>query len=225
MNYPTPHQFIYITNAGAHFSVTAPAEDSERKALHVLLKNSVTPKLTVYLTELKSAISGSSFQHVITLFNKGYICAKDHSTELKEQSLEVSLPSLLAKLSSRQHCILCDQEGFLIAHAGFTGDEAEQAAAVAIEISGLQEKRQHNLNQFSHSSSSFISITDSDGNTEMQFLPLHYAQYNSSNHTIENTVSSVIKSHHIFILAIQGQALLQQESFTQLIWLLGQRYL
>lgn len=225
MNYPSPHQFIYITNAGARFSISAGDDNNDRKALYVLLKNSVTPRLTVYLTELKHAISGSSFQHVIALFNKGYICAKDYSTELKEQSLEISLPALLAKLSHTHHSLLCDQEGFLIAQAGFDQNKAEQAAAVAIEISGLQEKRQHNLNQFSQSASSFISITDSDGNTEMQFLPLHYAQYNSSHHLINNTVSGALKSHYIFILAIQGQAILQQESFTQLVWLLGQRYL
>lgn len=206
MEYPKPYQFIYITNSGAHYAASLSQDSPEKSALQVLLKSSITPKLPEYLTTLKSVSETSSFQQVINLFSKGYISAKDYSTELKEQSLDISLPKVLAQISSTQECTLCDQEGFLISYSGFNESQAEQASALAIEICGLQKKRQHSLNHFSASQSSFISIADKNGNTTMQFLPLNFKQ---------NT----------FFLAIQGKALTQLENFTQLIWLLGQRYL
>lgn len=205
MNYPTFNQFIYLTNQGAHFSTVSSQVNPERAALQLLLKNNITPKLKDYLAALKIESDIPAFQQVISLFNKGYISAADTPTELKGQSFELNLAKRLPQLSDTQHCLLCDQQGFVIAYAGFDSSQAEQAAVLAIEISGLQEKRQHNINQFSGAQSSFISIADEEGNTQMRFLPIHFNQ-------------------HIFILAIQGQALTQQESFTQLIWLLSQRY-
>lgn len=206
MNYPTFNQFIYLTNKGAHFSAASSQKNPERNALQQLLKNSATPKLKEFLATLKANSAIPAFQQVISLYKNDYISANDNATELKEASLEKSLEKLLAKISDTQHCLLCDQEGFLIAYTGFSINQAEQAAVLAIEISGLQKKRQKNINEFSGSHASFITISDDEGKTQIRFLPLHLNQ-------------------HIFILAIQGQALIQQESFTQLIWLLSQRYL
>ena len=206
MNYPTFNQYIYLTNQGAHFSTASSAVTPERAALQRLLKSNVTPQVKNYLMALKTESDTSAFQQVINVFKSGYIFAENFPTELKEQSLELNLKKLLAQLSDTQHCLLCDPEGFLIAYSGFDLSQAEQAAVLAIEISGLQEKRQHNINEFSGAHASFISIADKEGNTKMRFLPLHFNQ-------------------QVFILAIQGQARLQQDSFTQLIWLLSQRYL
>ncbi|MEH6449376.1 MAG: roadblock/LC7 domain-containing protein [Oleispira sp.] len=205
MNYPTFNQYIHLTNLGAHFSTASSQVNAERAALQLLLNNAITPKLKDYLAALKTDSDIPAFQQVIALFNQGYITAADFPTELKGQSFELNLAKRLAQLSDTQHSLLCDQEGFLIAYAGFDIDQAEQAAVLAIEISGLQAKRQHNINEFSGTHASSISIADEEGNTQMRFLPIHFKQ-------------------QIFILAIQGQAQIQQDSFTQLIWLLSQRY-
>jgi hypothetical protein len=206
MPYPNSKQYIYLTNAGAHFVTKSSQDDNDRKALQVLLKCTKTPRLAAFLRLLKQELGKPSFEQTISLFSKKYLVAKDQPMEIEDLPLEVSFPNVLKELSDSHHCAICDQDGFLLSHAGFEPDQAEQAALLAVEISGLQTKRQQNMQDFSGSDLSFISITDSDGQSQLRFWPLHF-------------------NAQVFFLAIKGQPLLQQPSFTRLTWLLGQRYL
>lgn len=206
MQYPNAKQFIYLTAKGAHFATQTAQDDLDRKVLQSLLKRSNTPRLPEFLRSIKKVESTSAFEHAISLFNSGYIIAKDLKKDIKNQSLEVSLPDVLSALSDIQHCAISDQEGFLLSYSGFQLAQAEQAALLAVEISGLQAKRQQNIQDLSGSNLSFISIIDDDGQSQLRFWPIYF-------------------NHQAFFLAIKGAPKLQQESFTQLVWLLGQRYL
>jgi len=206
VNYPTSKQFIRLTNEGAHFSTVSHSETLDRKALQILLKLPQTPTLTQYLVLLKAVSHGPVFKHLMSLFSKGYLCAINHAIELTSQPLETSLPLILKQLSDENHCALADQEGFLLAHCGFNLNQAEQAAILAVEISGLQTKRLHNIQGVSSTDLSFISIIDDNGKSQLRFWPIHF-------------------NHQVLLLAIKGKPILENTSFIQLTWQLGQRYL
>tara|TARA_B110001454_G_scaffold18517_1_gene16973 strand:+ start:4096 stop:4716 length:621 start_codon:yes stop_codon:yes gene_type:complete len=206
VNYPSAKQYIHLTHQGAHFATHAAQDDADRAVLLLLLKRSNTPRLAEFLRLLKSIKKSSSFEQALSLFSKGYLIAKDHADKLEDVSLEVSLPAVLANLSDHQHCAISDQEGFLLSYSGFELEQAEQAALLAVEISGLQAKRQQNIQDLSGSNLSFISIIDTDGQSQLRFWPMYF-------------------NKQAFFLAIKGEPLLQQESFTRLAWILGQRYL
>lgn len=206
MQYPNAKQYIYLTNAGAHFVTKTAQDDNDRKALQILLKCSETPRLAGFLRLLKQELGKPSLEQTIALFGKGFLVAKDQPMAIENLPLEDSFPKVLKELSDSQHCAICDQDGFLLSHSGFELGQAEQAALLAVEISGLQTKRQQNMQDFSGSDLSFISITDSDGHSQLRFWPMYF-------------------NNQVFFLAIKGKPLLQQSSFTRLTWLLGQRYL
>lgn len=206
MPYPNAKQYIYLTNAGAHFATKSTAGDDDREALQILLKCSKTPKLAEFLHLLKTELSKSCFEQALSLFNKKYIEAKDQSLTIDDLPSESSFSTILKALSDSHHCAICDQEGFLLFHSGFDISQAEQAALLAIEISELQTKRQQNMQDFSGSDTSFISIIDNDGHSQLRFWPMHF-------------------NAQVFYLAVKGTPLLQDSNFTQLTWLLGQRYL
>jgi len=205
VKYPTAKQFIYLTNAGVHFATDSAQQDDDRKVLLCLLKQPKTLKLYQFLNLLKAESKILSLEHTIALFNKGYLIAKDTPDELANLSIEESLPNILKELSDNQHCAIADQEGFLLAHSGFDLNQAEQAAILAVEIIGLQAKRQHNIQQAS-GERSFISIIDHDGQSQLRFWPIYFNQ-------------------QVFILAIKGSPQLENINFIHLAWLLGQRYL
>jgi len=205
VNYPTAKQFIYLTNEGVHFATSSSQHDPDRRILLCLLKQPNTLKLFQFLNLLKAESEKLSFEHTIALFNKGYLIAKDTAGELASLSIEKSLPNILKELSDNQHCAIADQEGFLLAHSGFNLNQAEQAAILAVEIIGLQAKRQHNIQQAS-GERSFISIIDADGKSQLRFVPIYFNQ-------------------QVFILAIKGNPQLKNTHFIHLAWLLGQRYL
>lgn len=206
MNYPTAKQYIYLTNTGAHFVTLSSDNDSDRSALQVLLKHSHTLSLHEYLVALKADLSGSAFQYIISLSSKGYITAKNHPTGLEEKPLEFSLPKLLKQLSDIQHCSISDQGGFLISYSGFNLNQAEQAAVLATEIAELQKKRQRCIEEFSGTDISFISMISENEKLETRFLPIYF-------------------NKQVFVLSIQGQPILTENTFSQLVWLLSQRYL
>jgi len=205
VKYPTAKQFIYLTNEGVHFATFSSQQDPDRKVLLCLLKQSKTLKLYQFLNLLKIESDKLSLEHTISLFNKGYLFAKDTADELASLSIEESLPNILKELSDNQHCAIADQEGFLLAHSGFDLNQAEQAAILAVEIIDLQAKRQHNIQQAS-GERSFISIIDNDGQSQLRFVPIYFNQ-------------------QVFILAIKGNPQLKNINFIHLAWLLGQRYL
>lgn len=206
MSYPNAKQFVYLTNSGAHFATKTATADDDRKALQVLLKHSSTPKLAEFLRLLKAELDKPSMEQAISLFNKNYIAAKDQPLVINESSNEDRILDTLKKLSDTQHCAICDQDGFLLFHTGFDINQAEQAALLAVEISDLQTKRQQNMQDFSGTESSFISITDNDGQSQLRFWPMHF-------------------NAQIFFLAIKGNPLLNDSNFTHLTWLLSQKYL
>ncbi|MBL4796071.1 MAG: roadblock/LC7 domain-containing protein [Oleispira sp.] len=206
MKYPNAKQYIYLTHVGAHFVTEAAQIENDRKVLQVLIKCSQTPRLAGFLRLVKETSDKPALEHTISLFNKGYLVAKDQPLAIEDQPLELSFPPLLKELSDNQHCAICDQDGFLLSHVGFELEQAEQAALLAVEISGLQEKRQQNMQDLSGSNLSFISIIDNDGQSQLRFWPMYF-------------------NNQVFFLAIKGKPLLQHSSFTRLTWLLGQRYL
>lgn len=206
MKYPNSKQYIHLTNAGAHFATQKVQDDHDHKALKILLKCSTTPSLGKFLQLLKNESGKPPFEQTISLFGKDLLVAKDQPITIENLPLESSVPAVLKELSDSQHCAICDQDGFLLSHTGFELGQAEQAVLLAVEISDLQTKRQQNMQDFSGSESSFISITDSDGHSQLRFWPMHF-------------------NNQVFFLAITGKPLLQNSNFTRLTWLLGQRYL
>lgn len=206
MPYPNAKQFVYLTNSGAHFATKTATADDDRKALQILLKHSSTPKLAEFLRLLKKELDKPSMEQAISLFNRNYIAAKDQPFMKNESSNEDQILDTLKNLSDSQHCAICDQDGFLLFHTGFDINQAEQAALLAVEISDLQTKRQQNMQDFSGTESSFISIIDNDGQSQLRFWSMHF-----------NT--------QVFFLAIKGTPLLNDSNFTLLTWLLGQKYL
>jgi hypothetical protein len=206
MQYPNSKQYIHLTNTGAHFVTKSAQDDNDRNALQILLKCSTTPRLADFLRLLKKELGKPCLEQALSLLGKDYLMAKDQPLAIENLPLEDSFPKVLKELSDNQYCAICDQQGFLLSHAGFELEQAEQAALLAVEVSALQAKRQQNLQDFSGSDLSFISITDSDGQSQLRFWPMYF-------------------NCQVFFLAIKGKPLLQQSSFTRLTWLLGQRYL
>ena len=206
MQYPNSKQYIYLTNTGAHFATKTDQDDDDRKALQILLKCSQTPRLAVFLRLLKEELGNPSLGQTVSLFNKGFLTAKNQSMAIEELPLENSFPPVLKELSDTDQCALCDQDGFLLSHSGFELGQAEQASLLAVEISELQTKRQQNMQDFSGTNLSFISITDNDGHSQLRFWPMYF-------------------NNQVFFLAIKGKPILEKSSFIHLIWLLGQRYL
>ena len=206
MIYPTTHQFIYLSNKGAHFATQAENSSLECKALQLLLTCSTTPKLIEFLLLLKTLGRKKPFELALKLIHHEYIVATNNSESIQPEYFEANLKSVLPELSGSQHCAISDEEGFLLAYTGFELEQAEQATLLAIEISGLQSKRQHNIKNLSGNNRAFISIIDNDGQSQLRFWPMHF-------------------NNQVFYLAIKGTPLLEQLSFTHLTWLLGQRYL
>lgn len=206
MIYPTAQQFIHITNKGARFATQPENTSQECKALRLLLTSPTTPKLTEFLLLLKTLSSLSSLEMTIRLISQEYIIATNTPETINSELFETNLKSILPELSDIQHCAISDEEGFLLAYTGFEFNQAEQATLLAIEISGLQAKREHNIQNLSGNDQSFISITDNDGHSQLRFWPMHF-------------------NNHIFYLAIKGTPRLEHSGFTRLTWLLGQRYL
>lgn len=206
MIYPTAQQFIHITNKGALFATQPEDSSLECKALRLLLTIPTTPKLTEFLVLLKTLDRLTSLEMTLKLISQEYIVATDHPDTINSELFETNLKLILPELSDTQHCAISDEEGFLLAYTGFESNQAEQATLLAIEISGLQAKREHNIQNLSGNDQSFISITDNDGQSQLRFWPMHF-------------------NNHIFYLAIKGTPRLEHPNFTRLTWLLGQRYL
>jgi hypothetical protein len=206
MKYPTAQQYIHLTNKGAHFATQVDEESSECSAIRTLLRCAKTPKLTEFLLLLKSHGNYATLEMTMDLINKKLIIAKENPDTINPAVFEANVKAILPALSDSGHCAICDNEGFVLAYTGFELAQAEQASLLAIEISSLQAKREHNIQNLSGNKQSFISIIDSDGHSELRFWPMQF-----------NT--------HIFYLAIKDTPQLEHSSFTRLTWLLGQRYL
>lgn len=206
MKYPTAKQYISLSNAGAHFATQSNDDDPDRKVLQALMKCKTSPRLADFLSLIKAFSSKPSLQHTMSLFSQGYLKAEDEIQVISNKNLELCLPQALKELSDSQHCAIADKEGFLISHSGFVLEQAEQAALLAVEISGLQEKRLRNLQGLCDQNNSSISIIDNQGQSQLRFWPIYFNQ-------------------QVFFLAIKGKPLLENASFNQLVWLLGQRYL
>lgn len=206
MKYPTAQQFIHITNKGAHVATQAEDSSAERAAIRLLLTCPTTPKLTEFLLLLKTLHKNASLEMTMKLISQELIVAKNNAETIDSEFFEADLKSILPALSDSQYCAISDDEGFLLAYTGFDLAQAEQASLLAIEISSLQAKREHNIKNLSGNNQSFISIIDSDGHSQLRFWPMHF-------------------NNHIFYLAIKDTPRLEHSSFTRLTRLLGQRYL
>ena len=198
--------YINVTPRGAYYAVQDNAEDVTRNLLIKLLQHDETPALSKEnLADLTQMENEDAFNLLHRMQKLGLISGQKEAEKAPEDSLENSLPELLASLSDSKKVLLAEHSGLYLGASGFPHEAAEELAAISASLSEVYQKHkgllQGNLRFNQHA----WGLIDAAGNSEVGFWPL----YVGSNH---------------FTLIIHGLPQLNKSEFKRLVWLLVKRY-
>jgi len=199
-------KFLLPSPAGAFYATSSNQKELLRGLLLALM---MQPESKIITRERLSMWLDSDDESSLSLLHKaqqiGWLRVHDEKSSAPGGSLEELLPPLLAELSSTQKSLLADHQGFNLASHGFTHEAAEELSALSADLSALRVRHSHLLSKNLKIKTEAMGLIDADGNSQLGFWPLHIGK-------------------HCFTLVMSGIPRFNQTSFTNLIWMLTNRY-
>ncbi|GAB6041157.1 roadblock/LC7 domain-containing protein [Endothiovibrio diazotrophicus] len=200
--------FVAPTPAGAYYSISSPDPEPARLLLFALMSHERTQQTTrdrllewTRLDYVDAAVAVLGHAQ-----SNGWVKAEQASRPIPPGSIESNIPQMLKQLSSKGKAILADQHGFYLAATGFEHDDAETLSALSADVASLHDRHAATLRDTQGILSAAWSVVDAAGNSTIGFWPLFIGQER-------------------FSLIIEGIPSLNLPIFSDLIWILSNRYL
>ena len=199
--------YIAPTPAGAYFAASSVTQEPARNILCRLL---AYPEFPAFDSALLSELTGVSdeptaLEHIYRMQSLGLVHGLQSTRKQSTDSLEVSLPSLLAELAGQGKALLADEQGFYLGCHGFHHETAEELAGLSADLSSLHSRHFALLEGHLGMRSSAWALINAGGMSNMGFWPLFIGK-------------------HRFVLIISGAPKLDQPAMLDLVWLLFRRY-
>lgn len=199
--------FIAPTPAGAYFAASSVTQEPARATLSRLLAfpefPAFEPALLVELTGLSD--EQLALEHIYRLQALGLVHGLQSSRRLTSESLEASLPPLLAELAGDGKALLADEQGFYLGCHGFHHETAEELAGLSADLGSLHARHFALLEGHLGMRSGAWALINAGGMSNMGFWPLFIGK-------------------HRFVLIISGAPKLDQPAMLDLVWMLFRRY-
>ncbi len=199
--------FIAPTPAGAYFAASSVTQEPARATLSRLL---AFPEFPAFESALLVELTGLSderlaLEHIYRLQALGLVHGLQASRRLTSESLEASLPPLLAELAGDGKALLADEQGFYLGCHGFHHETAEELAGLSADLGSLHARHFALLEGHLGMRSGAWALINAGGMSNMGFWPLFIGK-------------------HRFVLIISGAPKLDQPAMLDLVWMLFRRY-
>lgn len=199
-------QYLHPTPAGAFYIVQSAEQDVSRQMLFRLLQESETPLSTKQLLMDMSGLGrNDAFELTYRLQGMELLQGLSEPRWSPQGPLDEVLPGLLRKLSDAGRVVLAEPQGLYMACAGFTHEAAEELSVLSAELSVLSDRFGGVLHRNLGVKSDAWGLVSSLGFAEVGFWPLHVGSQR-------------------FCLIVGGMPRFNQAAFTELVWVLVQRY-
>ena len=203
----TAEQYLFPTPAGAFYAVSERAEEPARRMLFALLQETSTRIATpAALADWAGAAGeGEALELLYRAQQLGWVQGEDEERRMRGATLESDAPALLGELSSEGCALLSDEQGFYISGSGFTHEAAEELALLAAELTQAVDRRAGVLRKNLGLAGAAWAAVDAAGNSQLGIWPLYIG-----------------KSR--FCLTLLGTPRFNRAAFTELVWMLVNRY-
>ncbi|MEW5838524.1 MAG: hypothetical protein AB1717_06795 [Pseudomonadota bacterium] len=199
--------FIAPTPAGAYFAASSVTQEPARTSLSRLLAYAEFPAFEpALLSEITGLIDEqTALEHIYRLQALGLVHGLPTTHKQSSESLETSLPPILAELAGDGKALLADEQGFYLGCHGFHHETAEELAGLSADLGSLHSRHFALLEGHLGMRSSAWALINAGGMSNMGFWPLFIGK-------------------HRFVLIISGAPRLDQPAMLELVWLLFRRY-
>jgi hypothetical protein len=200
-------QYLFPTPGGAYYAVADNSDDAARRLLLALLLEPSTPLVSPasLMDWTGVADEGDALEVLYRAQQLGWVQGENQSRRLPGTTLETDSPALLAEISSDGCAMLSDEQGFYISSQGFAHEAAEELALLAAELTQAVGRRVGVLQRNLGISGGAWAAVDAAGNSQLGVWPLHIGR---------------IK----FCLTVLGTPRLNRPAFTELVWMMVNRY-
>lgn len=199
--------YLWPTPGGAFYATKSTADDALRLFLLRLLGMQRTAILNedTLLQFGRFADVETGLETLYAAQQSGFLQGEDQSRVLPEGDWLEEITTRIGTLSSEAKAVLADGDGFNLASSGYSNDTAEELAAAAADIWTLHERRMPRIENELQSGINAWGLVDAAGNSQLGFWPLYLGD-------------------KPLMLILGGVPYLNQESFTEVAWLLANRY-
>jgi hypothetical protein len=195
------------TPAGAFYAVSSAMAEPMRTFLISLLrqKEAQTPDEAGICALIGLEDPQAALQIVYRAQQLGWVEGTPEPRRLAGRTIETDVPPLLQALSGDGKALLVDETGLYLAQHGFAHETAEEVAAMAGDILGLTARHaglvEHNLRL----GTTAWGLVDASGISRIGIWPIFIGEAR-------------------FALTVAGEPRFHLPAFTDLTWILMQRY-
>lgn len=199
--------YLWPTPAGTFFAARNPSPNPMRRLILDLLCRQQTVLLNEdTVARINPDVSLNDTLDTIYQAQKNRLLQGEAlSRHLPSGEFIENISEKIETLSSENKAVLADSDGFHISSCGYTLKIAEELAAMAADIWALHKRRVEHIKNEVKLDVNAWGLVDAAGNSQMGFWPLYLG-----------------KNHFMLILA--GAPQLNQTTFTELVWILSNRY-
>jgi len=199
--------YLNVTPYGA-WRATANADSNvERLTLQAILREPVSPLLTLDSARAWTgeASTEQALEQLLRLQEEACLEAWSSPRTAPLESLEISLPPLLAALSDTHQAVLADRMEFCLAVAGYPIEQGEALAALGADILSVADRQTVALSKLDDQLLDGWGNVDAAGISGLSFWPMHVGRIRLA-------------------LAVRGRPRFNQACFADLVWSLYVRY-
>lgn len=203
----TPGQYLFPTPAGAYYAVSENVEEPARCMLFNLLLGASTRLATpaALAAWVGAAGEAEALEVLYRAQQLGWVQGEQRPRHMRGTTLESDSPALLGELSSEGCALLSDVQGFYISGSGFTHEAAEELALLAAELTQAVDRRAGVLRRNLGIAGGAWATVDAAGNSQLGVWPLCIGKFR-------------------FCLTLLGTPRFNREAFTELVWMIVNRY-
>jgi len=199
--------FVLPSPAGVYYATSSNQTDLSRGLLLALMTQIDSQFITK--EKLFNWLNIDNHETTFELLHKiqqlGWLKSYSEKQSAPSGALEQIMPPLLAELSSTNKALLADQQGFNLASHGFTHEAAEELSALSADLVSLRLRHGNLLFNNLNIKTQALGLIDAAGNSQLGFWPLYIGK-------------------HCFTLVMSGIPQFNQPNFTNLVWMLTNRY-
>lgn len=199
--------YVQPTPSGAFYAVSGPEQEPVRRMLFHLLRDDLTPQLTVADLQHWSGIQDETeaLKMLYRVQELGWISGNDVPTKGPEGTIEEVLDKVLPDLADEGKVLLADNQGFYLSSHGYPREAAEELSALSADLGSLYERHESLLKDNLGSALQSWGLMDAAGNSQLGFWPLFFGEQR-------------------FVLALNGRPRFNQPAFRDMVWALARRY-
>lgn len=200
-------KFVLPSPAGVYYATSSDQSDLSRGLLLALMTQIESQLITEekLFNWLNVNCHETTFELLHKIQQLGWLTSFSEKQAAPSGALEQILPPLLAELSSTNKALLADQQGFNLASHGFTHEAAEELSALSADLVSLRLRHGNLLFNNLNIKTQAMGLIDAAGNSQLGFWPLYIGK-------------------HCFTLVMSGIPQFNQPNFTNLVWMLTNRY-